>query len=212
MKITVPGGISNHGHITASARCPHCGKEVVLESLGQYDFGVGNEIVCGQRRCPNPECKGHMFVAFQKGKLAISYPPVRIDFNSENIPQTVLSTFEESLNCHANGCFVASAIMVRRTLEEICADRGANGNNLKARLKNLGSKIVLPQELLEAMDELRLLGNEAAHLEAKDYENISNTELTVAIEFTKEILKSLYQYSSLLSKLRALKKTPVANA
>lgn len=208
MKITIPSGASGHGHIVASARCPHCGKEAVLQPLGDHDISVGSEIVCGQRKCPNPECKGHMFVAFQKGKLVMSYPPVRIDFNPDNIPKTVLSTFEESLNCHANGCFVSSAIMVRRTLEEICADRGATGNNLKARVENLGSKIVLPQELLEAMDELRLLGNDAAHLEAKDYEDISDTELNVAIEFTKEILKSLYQYSSLLSKLRALKKAP----
>jgi hypothetical protein len=85
MQITVPGNTSNHGHITVSARCPHCWKEAVLEPLGKHDFTVAPEIVCGQRRCPNPEYWGHMFVAFQKGKLAISYPPVRIDFNPENI-------------------------------------------------------------------------------------------------------------------------------
>jgi hypothetical protein len=56
------------------------------------------------------------------------------------------------------------------------------------------------------MDELRILGNDAAHIEAKEYENISNEELSVAIEFTKEILKGIYQYSSLLSKMRSLKK------
>jgi hypothetical protein len=93
---------------------------------------------------------------------------------------------------------VASAIMVRRTLEEICADRRAIGRDLKDRIQDLKTKIVLPQELLDAMDELRILGNDAAHLEAKAYDNISEEELNVAIEFTKEILKALYQYSSLL--------------
>ena len=55
------------------------------------------------------------------------------------------------------------------------------------------------------MDELRLLGNDAAHIEAKTYGDISEVELGVAIEFTKELLKGIYQYSSLLAKLRNLK-------
>ena len=95
--------------------------------------------------------------------------------------------------------------MVRRTLEEICEDKGAKGGNLKARITDLESKIVLPRELLEAMDELRLLGNDAAHIEAKTYDQITSNELEVAIVLTKEIMKGLYQYSALLGKLRALK-------
>ena len=58
------------------------------------------------------------------------------------------------------------------------------------------------------MDELRLLGNDAAHIEAKSYDKVSLEEVEVAIEFSKELLKALYQYSGLLSRLRALKKTP----
>ncbi|NMC21818.1 MAG: DUF4145 domain-containing protein, partial [Thermogutta sp.] len=76
------------------------------------------------------------------------------------------------------------------------------------RISDLRSKIVIPNELLDGMDELRILGNDAAHIEAKDYGEISDVEVTVAIAFTKEILKALYQYSSLLDKLRSLKKQP----
>ena len=85
-------------------------------------------------------------------------------------------------------------------------ERQAQGKDLKQRIADLRSKIVIPQELLDAMDELRILGNDAAHIEAKEYDSISDAEITVAIHFTKEILKSLYQYSALLTKLRALKK------
>jgi len=204
MKITVTQG-GNTSIPPLAARCPHCGKEAVMSQLGQ-DVGVGNNYVCGQRICPDPACKGHLFVVSQAGSLVAAYPPVRIDFNADNIPENVRKTFEEVLDCHATGCLVACAIMVRRTLEEVCADRGATGSNLKARLTDLQSKIVLPQELIEAMDELRLLGNDAAHIEAQTFNQISTQELDVAIEFTKEILKGLYQYSSLLSKLRNLKK------
>jgi len=96
--------------------------------------------------------------------------------------------------------------MVRRTLEEICADLGAAGRDLKARIGDLKTKVVLPPELFEAMDELRLLGNDAAHIEAKSYDSIGTEELETAIEFTKEIMKGVYQYKGLLSKLRGLKK------
>ncbi len=208
MKITVPGGISDYGHIRTTVRCPHCGKDVVMEPLGRSDYAVGNQYFCGQRRCPNPACHGHLFVVFRGSAVVASYPPVRLDFDPENIPSNVLKTFEEAITCHALGCFVAAAIMVRRTLEELCAERKAKGKDLKGRINDLRAKIVIPAELLDAMDELRILGNDAAHVEAKDYDSVSDTEVTVAIQFTKEILKSLYQYSFLLGKLRALKKQP----
>ncbi|MCG7852679.1 MAG: DUF4145 domain-containing protein [Methanosarcinaceae archaeon] len=205
MKIKVKGQ-SNQNHVRAHARCPHCGKEAVFENIGQHDFSLGDNIVCGQRKCPNPSCNGHLFVVFKNGQLVASYPPIKLDFDATSIPENIKNTFEEALVCHSSGCYVASAIMVRRTLEGICEDKAAQGNNLKTKLADLESKIVLPKELLDAMDELRLLGNDAAHIEAKQFNAISNVELEVAIEVTKEIMKALYQYSSLLSKLRALKK------
>lgn len=191
----------------SSLRCPHCGKEAAFAPMqGLNDIDVGEGVLCGQRQCPNLECRGHVFVVLRQGRVVQSYPPSRIDFNAEGIPSNVVRSFEEAITTHAAGCQMASALMVRRTLEEVCLDKGAAGNDLKARISDLKSKIVIPDELFAAMDELRLLGNDAAHIEAKSYAKISDEELAVAIEFTKELLKALYQYSGLLSKLRALKK------
>src|SRR5690606_30975361 len=103
--------------------------------------------------------------------------------------------------------YVASAIMVRRTLEELCEDKGCTGKNLSERLKSLKGSVVLPSELLDAFDELRLLGNDAAHIESKNYDQIGREEVGVAIELAKEILKGVYQMSSLVEKLRKLKRT-----
>ena len=50
------------------------------------------------------------------------------------------------------------------------------------------------------------MGNDAAHLEAKTYDEIGQEEIEVALELTKEILKAVYQLDSLVKKLRALKK------
>jgi len=97
--------------------------------------------------------------------------------------------------------------MVRRTLEELCDDKKATGANLKARILALSAVAVVPAELLNAADELRVLGNDAAHVEAKDYDKIGKEESAIAIELAKELLKAVYQYTSLVARLTALKKT-----
>jgi hypothetical protein len=66
--------------------------------------------------------------------------------------------------------------------------------------------LVLPKELFEALDDLRLLGNDAAHVQAKTYDAIGSDEIEVAIALTKEVLKAVYQLEDLVSRLRALKK------
>jgi hypothetical protein len=98
--------------------------------------------------------------------------------------------------------------MVRKTLEALCKDRNAVGPTLKKRIEALANKVVLPAELLAGLDDLRLLGNDAAHIESQEYEKVGQEEVEVSIEFTKEVLKAVYQYSALLNKLRALKKKP----
>jgi hypothetical protein len=147
-----------------------------------------------------------VFFVVEAGKLAVSFPAETIDFDATNIPVSVQGAFEEAIKCHAQSCFVAAAIMVRKTLEELCRDRGAAGGNLKERIKALGTKAVLPQELLDGLDDLRLLGNDAAHIESQEYAKVGKEEVEIGIEFAKEVLKAVYQYSTLLNRLRSLKK------
>jgi len=51
-----------------------------------------------------------------------------------------------------------------------------------------------------------LLGNDAAHIEAKTYQSIGEPEVRIAINLTKELLKAAYQYEGLLNELTALQK------
>lgn len=98
--------------------------------------------------------------------------------------------------------------MVRKTLELFCADRKAKGRSLYHKILNLKSQIVLPTELFNGIDELRLLGNDAAHVESKSFNHIGKEEIYVGIQFTIEILKASYQYKQLLEKLQKLKASP----
>lgn len=172
-----------------------------FQQVGQRTFGI--------RVCPNSECRSVLFIALDsKSKERVTFPPEVIDFDATNLPDDILSSLEEAIKCHAAGCYRAAALMVRRTLEELCDDKNATGSNLKVRIAALNSVAVIPAELLNAADELRILGNDAAHIEAKDYDKIGEEESELAIELTKELLKAVYQYTSLVQRLTALKRKP----
>ena len=160
----------------------------------------------GHRKCPNPDCNGHVFIVIINGKLLLTYPPELIDFDKNGIPENIIKLLEETLICHSNKCYTAAGMMVRRTLEEICEENGAKGNNLKARIESFKDKILVPPDLIKGMSNIRLLGNDAAHVEIKGFENVGKAEVEIVIEFTKEILKALYHYKDLLAKFNGLNK------
>jgi len=209
MKVDLNDSNNTPSDVTVTVRCPHCGHLGTFKSVRIDDLIFSYEGVTsfmGIRKCPNARCNGHLFfIKRYDGNVLFTSPSESIPFDKENIPKEVLSAFEESIICHSNNCFIASAIMIRKTLEEICHERSAKGNNLKERLKDLGSKILIPKELLEGLDDLRLLGNDAAHIEANTFAEIGKEEIEISIDFTKEILKAVYQYENLLERLKSLK-------
>lgn len=215
MKVTLDKIASNRTTNIAT-RCPHCGHQgtfiqVLPQDLYTWYRNQGSnseipDIYLGIRKCPNEKCQGHLFfISDNKRNLLMTSPSETIPFDKENIPEKVLNAFEEAIKCHSNSCFIASAIMIRKTLEEICIERGAIGMNLFKKLQDLGGKILIPHELLNGMNELRLLGNDAAHIEAQTFSEIGKEEIEVSLEFAKEILKAVYQYDNLLQRLKKLK-------
>lgn len=193
-------------------KCPICGNGGTFDPLLPQDLFIHDEgarkwYTVGHRACPNTACMAYLFFCKERSGSLVTFPSLRIDFKTENIPERIRSSLHEAITCHAEGCYMASAIMVRRTLEELCKDKSSTGDNLKKRIKNLKTIVVLPSKLFEALDELRLLGNDAAHIESKQYDQIGKDEVDIAIELTKEILKSVYQMETLVARLKSLKKS-----
>jgi hypothetical protein len=191
-------------------RCPACRHHGVFEPLGIPDLQCEHGFL-GHRRCPSRKCLTHVFVLLSfGGELLIAYPPARLDFDATNLPEPVETAFEEALACHSSGAYVPAAMMVRKALECLCADRGAEGNTLHERLRALRSRVTLPDALFNAMGALKLLGNDAAHVVAKTYDAIGQEEVEAAIDVAKEILKAVYQYEALLGRLTRLAKSEAA--
>src|SRR5262245_42446148 len=112
-------------------RCPRCRQNGSFEALAVQDLFVGDVNgdvhIAGMRRCPDPECHALIFFALEKlpdgGNGAFTtLPPETVDFDSTDIPAAVVGALEEAITCHAQRCYKAAAMMVRKTLEEMCHD------------------------------------------------------------------------------------------
>jgi Domain of unknown function (DUF4145) len=202
---------SQQGH-PIKMRCPQCGQKAILSQTGMPDMDgfvleTPHQIFWGTRLCPDETCGQLIFIVGRgQGEVIESFPVEAIDFDSTDIPAPVLAAFKEAVDCHTHGCYKASAIMVRKTLEEVCAEREAEGHNLAERLEDLRGKVPLPKEMLDALHDLRLLGNDAAHVELKDFDEVDREKVEVALDIGKEILKATYQYKTIMGRLNALKR------
>ena len=194
-------------------RCPHCrnngtflpqaqGVQYFKEIKGS-SRGRGFGVRAFSRVCPNPKCRGLVFTMSLGPDRIVMSPPELIDFDSSSIPEQLMKTMTEAISCHAAGAYRASTMMVRRLLEELCDEAGAEGRTLHHRLLELRKHVTLPEELFEAMQELKALGNDAAHIEAKAFQTIDSEESSLSIELSKEILKARFQHQSLVNRLRA---------
>jgi hypothetical protein len=163
------------------AICPGCGAIVVLTPVGLDDINFQwkyESRKAGLRKCPDPKCSHLVFFLMKgttvnlKDRSYIFFPASRIDFKSENIPDKVLKIFSEAVGCHANGFYTASAVMIRRTIEEICDHMGAKGKDLYQRIETLKTTTVIAQELLDGMHELRFLGRDAAQVRVMTKERL----------------------------------------
>lgn len=210
------GGFNNEAPRNAvSIRCPHC------RELGSFS-PIGNartyskkgktgpnaavqQYFASIRWCPNIKCQGIVFVIETNRGVVEIEPPQLLDFNPESLPPRLQETLKEAIACHGAGAYRAATMMVRRLLEEICDENNATGVNLHQRLTSLKSAVVLPEPLFDAMNELKALGNDAAHVEAKVYDNIGAEEAQDSIELAKEIVKALYQLKGLIARLQARK-------
>ena len=190
--------------------CPHCNRSVSFNPIqGQVDSHLldnetGEYYTAGQRICNSPGCRSHVFTLRNNDKLIV-FPSHLPEIGVEGVPENISVIFNEALECSSNQNYRAAAMMIRRTLEELCSDMAATGDSLFERLKTLRDKVTLPSALFDAMKNVNLLSDDAASINADTYRRIDEGEIGVAIDFTHEILRAVYYYSEMLKAMDSLK-------
>ena len=185
-------------------RCPYCGRTGTFEKLGVKDVVFKNTWF-GQRRCPNDECRGHVFSIYegseyQKDHELLTYPAERPEFDRQKVPADVAAVFDEAITCHTAGSQAAAGMLIRRTLELVCANKQVAGDDLAGRSAALG----LPAQLTAAMSKLALFGADADRITAAAFSKLTREQIAIAIEITREALKAAYQYEDILGRLEQL--------
>jgi hypothetical protein len=199
--------------------CPWCRRHVVMERIsGMPDKAAqsssdisGNPIftfIC-LRRCP--ACSG-VCLAFMRGledkakSLYEMWPKSKSEQVKEvpGMPDDVAKAIDQAIVNHAQGMLEPAAMMIRKAIELICEDVGATGGRLIDRIKSLKKLLILPDEIVDAMDEIRVFGNEGAHVFSRHYE-VSEKEVAIAIELVIEINRAIYSHRHLLTKLKEYK-------
>lgn len=189
-------------------QCFHCGNKGLMEvlctnsyvnnnptfdDLGEIvSFGIEQRYSWTLLSCP--VCKKltldqlytDSISNFNFDEYSILYPESSVSF--EGVPQEIRTAFEAALKVK-NIDPEISLLALRRALEAICKNKGAEGNNLNEMVQDLIERNILPSQLDDACWIIRRLGNAAAHTGER---LVDPYGLEQTIRFLKTIINFLY--------------------
>ena len=135
----------------------------------------------------------------------VLYPSDR-NISMGGMPETASRAYAAASRSYKVGLYEPCVIMCRKCIEALCQELGAKKGNLKERLGKLQKNGQIDQKLLTWADELRLIGNDAAH----DLNIvIEQVDALNALEFVEAIL--MYAFS-LTRKFEEFKKRRASKA
>jgi hypothetical protein len=201
--------------------CPGCGTFSIFEPpLKDYQdtaffsrvrAGTASilELIAGMRLCPDNSCLASVFFVQEMtgSKKLTTYPAAGRKFDPSGVPPNVVKALLEAATCFRHELYIPAAIMLRKTLEEICHEQNCTGPNLAERLDRLKDKGLLPPALMDSLHDLRYLGNDAAHIESQTYNNVGGAEVGVGLVAIEKIVETLYQLQAIKQTLDGLKRS-----
>lgn len=193
--------------------CWHCGNKGLLNYIVSFDSvheapkneDIKNPIICqlaGNTEITTwsvyqcPVCGNPVLISKtlpnampeQFAQYRYQFPTQNIDYTG--VPENIKAAFESALRTRT----IDSAICIlslRRTLEMICKDKGAEGRDLKSKIQNLIDKKVLPEMMNDACWIVRQSGNDAAHADNVVFTTFEVQEIIKYVTIVIEYLYSL---------------------
>ena len=123
----------------------------------------------------------------------------------DGIPERVRDGVTEARKCFEGGAFPATAVMVRRAIEGICANLGAKHKTPHRALQELVQRGVIDPRLLEWADGLRVLGNVGAHFTDQA---VTKQDASDALDLIEAMLDYVYVFSAKFEQFKARRDAP----
>lgn len=209
--------------------CPRCGKQSSFDTAGALPVTFSGSVVAsydGSHRrdvidqvsslvCRNCS-QGTVVVEEQwvgdqpvregmtSGTLSwrgIHWWPLPQAKKSADVPNDIAEALAEAATALAAGCYRASAVMARRTVEAVTVDQGESNGTLATRLAALSSRGVLQPTLGDWAKEVRLVGNAGAHFDPID--TVQKDDAEQLLSFVQELLHYLYELPAELNRRRS---------
>jgi hypothetical protein len=180
--------------------CSECGAVVNAEEIAIHEYDFPPELEFFKKRVTFlncPKCKSPLLASQDEsdsdgwGEPLRIYPPSDRDLH-HSVPKPIQEAFSEAHVCFRAKAFTAAAIMCRKTLEGICSENGVRSSGtLAAQLKKLKDDGIIENRLFEWAEELRTIGNEAAH--GVEFV-VSKADARDTLEFTEALIEYVFTY------------------
>jgi Domain of unknown function (DUF4145) len=183
--------------------CHTCNALVKGEEVGHYINENPYDFLLSQKYtlCKCPQCLSPLLVEEELhldsglnetfwDKVKTIYPTKLFHINPV-IPEKLQKALLECIQCYKAGANTATAIMCRRTLEGFCKLKGAEEKNLEKSIKKLKDDGSINEQLYEWANQLRLVGNEAAHDIESEFFSLDAKDI---LDFTIAILDFTYSF------------------
>lgn len=164
--------------------CPACHKVTVLEHSSDSEHEFSDVDWSGKE------------VSHREISTVQLYPQSQRNFN--NVPPSVDKSYQTAVRLMSYEP-TACAVFVGRTLEFLCLDRKAKGNNLDQMLKDLAARKEIPDAILDMALNLKFFRNTGAH--ASNIE-VSKQDASVLIDICEVILVYVYEAAFLLQQTK----------
>lgn len=139
------------------------------------------------------ESKGH-----RTGVFEILWPVLERNL-SDTVPESLRQEHSEARACFNAKAYTATVVMVRRTLEGVCADHGITTKPLYTALDEMKSTGLIEGRLLEWAQGLRVLGNDAAHFTGRP---VSSQDAKDALSLAEALMDYMYVFSAQFEQFR----------
>lgn len=116
-----------------------------------------------------------------------------------DLPARVMKAYEEARKVEKRSA-TAYVGQLRRALEAMCNEQGAQGKTLYLKIKDLAAKNIIPQRLCDLAHMLRELGNVGSH--DTEYE-LDDNEVRILKDFFHTMVEYVYIGPAKLARLKA---------
>ena len=107
---------------------------------------------------------------------------------AQQLPESVYDIYEEAHSALCSELLIMAGFGVRATLEAVCKDQEISGRNLKIKIENLSEAGLITPSGAEILQQLRSMGNAAAH-EMKLHHL---AEISAAFDVIEYLLQGVY--------------------